>query len=394
MLLRSPASGVKIAWWAAGGGLLVLFAAAHAAAIVPPERLWALQLLGLTVPALGVLMALVAAGAALARKWWLGGILSLALVIGTVGSSILASPPVSAPLPVSEASARSIAEPLRVMTFNANPARLRHQEAFPTLLDREDPHLVALQEFTVRLSRSTGNRSGHELIVPFLEGNRFGIAWPESDGDVLFQRPIFSKLESIEPVRVIPRNLGGGVAEGVWASGGITRGVYRWQGRPIAVYSVHLHSFGKERPWRGGWHRVLSPRAWRDALRTYRGDFKTRAEQARILQQMIDAEPHPFLVCGDLNSTPHNWVYTHLVRGRKDVFRVGGQGWGATFPARFPFFRIDYILASEEWVVRDARVLRSVTSDHSPLFAELELRPRSEPPTLGQRGAGEGTASR
>lgn len=384
------------AWWTVGLGLLALFGAANAAAFVPPERLWYLQLLGIPVPALGTVLVLVAASAVFVRRWWLGG----GLLAAVACAAALAPPPVSSPMvppgPVRAAAPDAPstvvpstggppagvrsghdAEPLRVMTFNANPGALRDQDGLSDVVDREEPHLVALQEFGVRLDRATGIQVGPPFLAPFIKGNRFVVSWPEGGGVVSIRQPILSRLEPVAAAEVVPDDPSGGQQEGLWASGGITRGTYAWQGRPIAVYNVHLHSFGRERPWRDGSRHVLSLAAWTEALRTYRGDFKTRADQARLLRRMLESEELPFIVCGDLNSTPHSWVYAHLAEGLTDAFREAGEGWGGTFPASFPAVRIDVLLVSEEWEVRSARVSEAVASDHLPVTAELVLRPRA-----------------
>ena len=358
MRRRSLGPWGTIAWWTVGLGLLGLFGAANAAAFVPPERLWYLQLLGIAVPALGTALVLVAASAVFVRRWWLGG-------------GLLAAEASSTDVP-----RRPGAEPLRVMTFNANPGALRDQDGLGDLLDREEPHLVALQEFGVRLDRTTGIQMGPPFLAPFIKGNRFMVSWPEGGGGVSIKQPILSRLDRVETAEVVPDNPSGRQQEGLWASGGITRATYEWQGRTIAVYNVHLHSFGRARPWRDGARRVLSLAAWSDALRTYRRDFKTRADQARLLRRMLDSEELPFVVCGDLNSTPHSWVYAHLAEGLTDAFREAGAGWGGTFPAGLPLVRIDVVLVSEEWEVRRARVSQAVASDHLPVIAELVLRPR------------------
>lgn len=374
------------AWWTAGYGLLALFGAGNAAAFVPPEQHWYLQLLGVAVPVFGVALVLVAASAAVARRWWLGWSLALAVAFATAlpfhPVSTPVSPHVSDQFTASEdasadAPRRLSAEPLRVMTFNANPAGLRNQDGLPGLLDREEPHVVALQEFGVRLDRATGVQMGPPLLAPFIKGNRFEISWPKNGGGVSIRQPILSRLERAGPVEIVPHNPAGRQQEGVWSSGGITRGTYKWEGQTVAVYSVHLHSFGRERPWRESAHHVFSLAAWTEALRTYRGDFKTRADQARLLRRMLEEEEVPFIVCGDLNSTPYSWVYGHLSKGLTDAFRTAGRGWGGTFPTRLPFVRIDVVLVSEEWEVMGAHVSDAVSSDHRPVIAELRLRPRT-----------------
>jgi endonuclease/exonuclease/phosphatase family metal-dependent hydrolase len=361
----------RVAWWVVGCVVLVLFGGSNAATYVSPDTLWVLQLLGVVGPGLGILLVVIGVAAALVRFWWLAGLLFSAVVLAVGGDeinsrSVLPSPSGSIPLET---------EPLRVMTFNANPAQLdTSREGVQALLKHEPPHVVALQEFTAHLDRSTGNQSGPWLLLPFLKDDRFTISWPASNGNVLLERPILSRIESSGPVEVLSESLEGEARRGLWRSGGVTRGTYRWQGQVIAIYNVHLHSFGRERPWQEPGRRMLSLEAWAKALRTYRNDFVTRAKQARVLRQIMDEEERPFIVCGDLNSTSHSWVYAYLARGLTDSFRKAGAGWGGTFPARAPLLRIDFVLASKEWEVREAQVGSALSSDHVPVIADLVLR--------------------
>ncbi|MEP0548323.1 MAG: endonuclease/exonuclease/phosphatase family protein [Rhodothermales bacterium] len=258
------------------------------------------------------------------------------------------------------------------MSFNAPGFSGR---AFERLVTEARPHVFALQEVTVQATPPSGQVQGGGLVVvPALLGRGYGLSRLAGDAYAPVREPIFSLLEPAGPAQLVA----GYPQEGLWRSGGITRSLYHWQGRVIAVYSVHMHSFSGERPWKrvGGERHVFSLSAWYRALRSYRADFRIRAEQAREFRRVLESEPHPFIVCGDLNSTPYHWAYAHLAAPLQDAFKGAGSGWGGTYHARLPLVRIDYVLASKEWEVRAARVDKNVASDHRPLVAELALRPQ------------------
>lgn len=356
--------------WGAGLVLAGLFLAGVAGWFVSPDQYWVLQLLGIFVPYLAGSLLLTSGLAALRRRWALVGLLGLVTATGLLAPMIARdrmkpeAPPDDAP-------------GLTVMSFNAGTDKPgSKQDDLAALVARERPHLIAMQELPVRLHASTGITSGPPLIIPLVQGRAYSIAWPESGRDVLLDLSTFSRVESAGPATVPV----GDRKKGLWASGGVVRSVYRWQGDSIAVYNVHLHSFDAARPWEEGWRRVFSPRAWRTALAAYREDFRVRAVQARRLRALLDAEPLPFILCGDLNSTPSNWVYAHLSRGLRDAFRESGRGWGNTYPAQRPLVRIDFILVSPEWTVRRAKVDDTLSSDHRPVLAELVLRPSGASP--------------
>ncbi len=355
---------LRLGLWVADGALLGLLVAANLASYVPPETLWWLQLVAVFNGLLLVLVALIGIGAALRQRWALAGV-HTALCLFTVLMPTLRPRPDAAPVPPEVPG-------LTVLTFNASLQYAgRQEDTFGELLASERPHLVVLQEFPVVLRRETGITMGAPLLIPLLKNRAYEASWPRGGHDFMFSRPIFSRIGTAGPGEL----LAGDPPEGLWSSGGITRRRYRWLGRTISVYDVHLHSFSSQRPWREPDER-FSLRAWGEAFHAYGHDFEVRAEQARWLRQVLEAEEHPFLVCGDLNSTPRSWVYAHLARGLRDAFQEAGTGWGGTFPARFPAVRIDYVLASPDWEVRRAHVDADLFSDHRPVIAELALRPQ------------------
>lgn len=366
---------LKVAEWTLTAGLVIAFLGAGAARFLSPDStMWWLQLLAVVLPQLGFVLVIIAIVAVLRREWGRAAIslTPLVLVLGLTHTNAK----VERKGEYMQEAERTETMPLVVLSFNAKPeATAGKQDAFAELLSRERPHVVALQEFPVQMMG--GRVGGGALLTPLLGGRAYEVLHPAVDGEARMSQPIFSRIESVSAAKLVPDNPKGLQQEGRWTSGGIARGLYRWNGQKVAVYNVHLHSFAGIRPWKEGWRRSLSPAAWKEALQAYRSDFRVRGDQARVLRRMLDAEPYPFILCADLNSTPHNWVYHYLARGLHDAFGVAGQGWGGTFPARFPLVRIDYVLVSKDWVVHKAHVDKAVASDHRPVVAELRLQPAS-----------------
>jgi endonuclease/exonuclease/phosphatase family metal-dependent hydrolase len=89
----------------------------------------------------------------------------------------------------------------------------------------------------------------------------------------------------------------------------------------------------------------------------------------------------PLVICGDLNTSPISPVYRRLRRDLVDTQRANGSPAAATFPSRFPLFRIDHVFASKSIGVSRCEVRRdalsAVASDHLPLLVELTY-PRTE----------------
>lgn len=346
---------MKVLLTLADAVLAGLFLAGFLALHVPPRSLWWLQLAGIALPYLAVLVVLAALGAGLMGRWAsLGVYLVLCLLIALrfAGGRGAGAPE---------------GEALVVMTFNADLDRVGRGEgrAVRALADREQVDVVALQEAPFMYLRSLRAIGVNPIVQSLLASGAYG-TWMPDEEQIHLQLPVLSRLEWISQEE---RYLIGGNERTAY-----TRALLRWQGREVAVYNVHLRSFGEERPWREGWAERLNPRVWLEALASYRADFLARAEEAESLRQVLEAETRPFIVCGDFNSTSQQWVYGHLARGLTDAFGAAGRGIGFTYHARLPFVRIDHVLASSEWAAVSARVPRQPASDHLPVVAALVLR--------------------
>jgi endonuclease/exonuclease/phosphatase family metal-dependent hydrolase len=101
-----------------------------------------------------------------------------------------------------------------------------------------------------------------------------------------------------------------------------------------------------------------------------------RAQAARLTREIIAADGghEPTLLMGDFNTRSRSPVSHHLRSRFTDVFAVAGSGRAATFHARMPGVRFDYIYTASLTPI-DSHV--AVTpwsakgSDHLPLVAVL-----------------------
>jgi len=356
--------------WAAQGVLILAFVAGFAARYVHPRDAWWLQGVALALPLLTLLLAVAVVGHAAARQTvW---VVIYLVLLAAVAPRFVGWP------------ARAGSDPvLRVLSFNADNAYYGTdgEPALARVLDRFEPRLVALQEASLVWFQ-------YEDLVATTPGYRPLVGHPH-----LRPPPVEPELEGGRRLPVL--------TDGEWVSfeeveigdpdddeagprSTLTRSVIEWEGQSIVVYNVHLRSFGPARPWRSRQRDgLLTVGAWREALATYRHDFRARAEDAERLRRVLDAEPHPFLLCGDLNSTPHHWTYAHLGRGLVDAFGQAGRGWGATYHDRLPLVRIDFILASPHWRAISAGVPRGLASDHRSVVARLALRRSAFAPPRG-----------
>jgi endonuclease/exonuclease/phosphatase family metal-dependent hydrolase len=82
----------------------------------------------------------------------------------------------------------------------------------------------------------------------------------------------------------------------------------------------------------------------------------------------------PIVLGGDLNATPDQRAPGWLADRYWDAWVAAGEGDGATFPAREPTARIDYVFASAGLTVESVSVGKAPdASDHLPVIVDLAI---------------------
>lgn len=335
---------------AGDAGVVGLLVAGALGRSVPPAVEWRLQLAALAVPIAAPAAAAAAAVWALRafrdRGPWAWAALTVHLA---AVAAVVPRPP-----PGAEAAQGA----LRVITLNAggDPAG----ERVGQFVRREAPDLVALQEAPASLDHG----GARVLAGPAVQAVTSAGLQPAVATGTTTRVPTFTALPVVSNAE---GTLG---QEGDERAGVFSRTVVRWEGRDVAVYNVHLRSFNPERPsppWKA---EGVGP--WFRALEGLGRDFVLRSQEADRLRGLFDEESLPFLVLGDLNSTPYQWAYARVARGLRDAARAD-RGWTATYPDRRPVVQIDAVLASPEWAVVSASVGPEGLSDHRALSAALAL---------------------
>ena len=108
-----------------------------------------------------------------------------------------------------------------------------------------------------------------------------------------------------------------------------------------------------------------------------------RHEMRRVVDALAEIADRPFLVGGDFNMPPDDSTMAGLRGACLFGFEEAGWGYGYTRPTNSPWFRIDDILASPDWVFTRCWVGPNLGSDHLPLVAEVVL-PAARPPEKTQ----------
>lgn len=104
--------------------------------------------------------------------------------------------------------------------------------------------------------------------------------------------------------------------------------------------------------------------------------YRTRAEQADTVHELIEKSPYKIIVCGDFNDVPLSYAYTKVKGELQDTFVELGFGLGNTFNERFYKFRIDYILCDKNMTPLEFTIDKVPYSDHYPIHCRLTTEPK------------------
>jgi endonuclease/exonuclease/phosphatase (EEP) superfamily protein YafD len=342
------------------GFLLVLFVAGYAARYVRPELFWWGELIATGLPYLAAVVLVATVPVVLSRQPTLIAVQAVMLVLAAVRFGPGLWP---------RSSQAATGEDLSIVTFNV-PTMYRDAdgEALAALVDEAGAHLVAFQETRLVWSDQHESWSMTSTFLPLVrdQGFRMALRRPENRRQTLV--PVLARIP-IDSIDIIPlfHDPEGKIIEEV------VRIRFRWEDREAVLYNLHLRSFGPGKPWESDvrWWNVDW---WRYHLVRLREAYLARAREAEQVRDLIAAETVPVIVVGDFNSTPHNWAYAQIADGLRDAYAEAGEGGGATYHARWPLVRIDYVLASPAWTVVEAHVPEIQLSDHRPLVAHLRWR--------------------
>lgn len=123
------------------------------------------------------------------------------------------------------------------------------------------------------------------------------------------------------------------------------------------------------------------------------GEGKTRLEnfEGERLTEAIDIraavdvarQDRPLIVCGDFNTPTSSTLFQKQWGDLQSAFDLVGFGYGYTSPCKgnqywphnTPWVRIDHILCSEEWTVKQCQIGQSDGSDHRLIAATIALKP-------------------
>lgn len=100
-----------------------------------------------------------------------------------------------------------------------------------------------------------------------------------------------------------------------------------------------------------------------------------RSIQADIVKETIRESPYPYLLTGDFNDVPNSYTY-FTVKGKdlQDAFLQTGLGIGRTFSYIAPTLRIDFILTTQDFEIKQFNRVTKNYSDHYMLVTDVQLK--------------------
>jgi vancomycin resistance protein VanJ len=245
------------------------------------------------------------------------------------------------------------ARALRLVSYNVNSAYGGFREIAKEVLANE-PDLVFLQELgdfrAAEMSAALGpdyphSRATHDLYV----ASRFPILAEDEPPRLPFfnemRSPRFTKLVIETPLGI------------------------------VTFFNVHAVS-----P-RGALHELRGDGLRKELAsgRLLRGEraeslqvhAALRRLQVKTMSELAAREAGPVVIVGDTNLPVLSPVRREYLGGFRDGFSEAGSGFGYTFPARWPWMRIDVVLASSQLRFTKFDVGSGEMSDHRAVYAEL-----------------------
>jgi len=232
--------------------------------------------------------------------------------------------------------------PISVMTYNIR-AGLGGAEEVARFMRDQELEILALQEARAPLSKPESD----PVKVLTSELERYQLA----RGGIRDELVLYSRYPILDSEEV--------------SLGGLSRAlVVRLQvdDRVLRVVNVHLMT--------GDPKGILKGTG--SLFRRLEMTAQTRKVQFEALSELMKSSRVPTLLVGDFNTPPHAEGPRLLSSRMADSFERVGTGFGYTYRADIPVWRIDYIWSGDKLMPCVAKVGDSSLSDHLPLTARFD----------------------
>lgn len=352
---------------------LVLYALTLAAAYgghVNPDYMTIPAILTLALQYLAIATFVVAVIWLISKRFIIGGLGILTLVIGwgNISSAVPISFPKSAP---------EGATTFTLLTFNSlHLDDIQHPDADGNRASRFlmncGADIICLQE----LEDWNDSEEIHNFPAA-VRDSLFAVYPYRATGDF---RNSDLKVLSKYPVKLVP-----GVAELTEYS----RNRFSYfrvdiKGKRVGIINMHLTSYSLSDEERKVITDIHGARTAKKSIREFKStifsklqhSFQGRADNVDDMVALTENMRGPIIICGDFNDVPASWAYRKMLKaGFKDAYTATNFGPTITFNQHLFLFHLDQIFYRGDieplWVKRE----KIKTSDHYPLMAEFALTP-------------------
>ena len=146
----------------------------------------------------------------------------------------------------------------------------------------------------------------------------------------------------------------------------------------LRIYNIHLQSIGfskKDNKFRDD---LMSENntdnqidQGKNIIRRLKLAFIQRSLQVNMIVAHLKTCPYKIIMCGDFNDTGASYTYEKLTQHLEDSFVEKVLGFGRTYAGKWPQFRIDYILHSEQLNCSKYKRSEETFTDHYPITAHF-----------------------
>jgi endonuclease/exonuclease/phosphatase family metal-dependent hydrolase len=341
----------------------------YLAPVVDPKKAWVFAFFGLAYPILLVGSLVFVLYWVLRKKWYF----MLSVTCIAIGWNVLLNSfELHAPSSGSNGPNQMV---INLMTYNVhNFKRYGSNNDISTkhdilqLIAENQPDIIGFQEF---YTRKAGQYDMRDSILKIMGTTWYYFEPVIANSQEAIGLAIFSKFP-ITAHGLVP--LTDKLSENACLYIDVQKG-----NKQFRVYSLHLQSirFDPED------YKYLNSIAKQGAIegssaRRLGSKLKTafikRSDQVIKIKEHAAQCPYPYIISGDFNDTPSSYAVNQMAKGLKNAFREDGTGFGRTYNGDFPNYQIDYIMASQQFDIRNYQIIQKKLSDHYPVKSDLILK--------------------
>lgn len=257
--------------------------------------------------------------------------------------------------------------------------------------ERPDGYMLKVMTLNARNFVDDSQDDSVDEIKSFIDDESINVVCFQEYRDFVTGRPerVSNFLQTVFPYRAVSGNLAifskFPIAKKDYITFRESNNCAQWvdletsRGKWIRIFNVHMQSTGVNSVLRQAakmeQKNISVDDVQRATMVTDRMGYEyiRRAEQADIISDIVKETQLPMVLCGDFNDTPASYTYRRLKGRMKDGFKSAGKGYMYTYRGVKGLMRIDYIFHSEELGGVNYYTRSQSWSDHNPVVMEMNL---------------------